>query len=317
MKSIELFFSYSHKDEELRDELLKHLSLLKRERVIAGWHDREISAGQEWDEAIRSHLDSADIILLLISSDFMASDFCYNIEVKRAMKRHEAGEARVIPVILRPVDWKRAPFGKLAALPKDGKPVTSWSNPDEAFLNIAEGIRNAVEDLLRPQRDLLKDRVARLFSNIDYPPGYPKANYEELVVDPHFLAVLGDPQEPAEEKAHFCLERFKQRYLAMRPRYEKWFLAQVIAQTRQADIDLYMRTYKSERDRLNNLSDNEYQAFWTAIAEQVTGPEPSSSRRLLLLTSLDFKSFRSDLLQEQAGQMLREAEELRKKFWER
>jgi hypothetical protein len=87
---------------------------------------------------------------------------------------------------------------------------------------------------------------------------------------------VGDPQEPAEEKAHFCLEQFKQRYLAMRPRYEK-FLAQVIAQTRQADIDLYMRTYKSERDRLNNQSDKEYEAFWMAIAEQVTGPEPSSA----------------------------------------
>ena len=103
----------------------------------------------------------------------------------------------------------------------------------------------------------------------------------------------------------------------MRPRYEKWFHAQVNARTRQADIDLYMRTYNSERDRLDNLLDKEYQAFWTAISEQVSGPEPSSSRRLLLLTSLDFKSFRRDLLQEQASQMLREAEELRKKFWER
>jgi hypothetical protein len=182
-------------------------------------------------------------------------------------------------------------------------------------LNIAEGVRKAVEDLLRPQRDLLKDQVARLFSKIEYPPGYPKANYEELVVDPYFMAVLGDPWKPAEEKANFCLEQFKQRYLAMRPRYEGWFHAQVNEQTRQADVHLYMRTYSCERDRLENLLDAEYQTFWTAIAEQVAGTEPSSSRRLLIRTSMDFKLFRSKLGQEETNQMLHESNELIKKIW--
>ena len=146
-KAIEVFFSYSHKDEELRNELKKHLSILKRQGVITGWHDRRIGAGKEWEGEIDAHLNTAYIILLLISSDFLASDYCYDVEMKRAMERHEAGEARVIPIILRSCDWRGAPFGKLQALPKDTKPVTSWTNQDEAFTDVARGIRAAVEDL--------------------------------------------------------------------------------------------------------------------------------------------------------------------------
>jgi len=146
--AIEVFFSYAHKDEELRDELEKHLAILKRQGVIAGWHDRKIGPGREWQGQIDAHLNSAGIILLLVSSDFLASDYCYDNEMKRAMERHEAGEARVIPVILRPVDWKGAPFAKLQALPKDAKAVTTWPNRDEAFANVAQGIRAAVEELI-------------------------------------------------------------------------------------------------------------------------------------------------------------------------
>ena len=146
-KPIEIFYSYSHRDEELRDELEKHLSILKRKGVIQGWHDRRIGAGKEWEGEINTHLNTADVILLLISADFLASDYCYDVEMRRAMERHEAGEACVIPVILRPVDWKGAPFGKLQALPMDAVPVTEWPNRDKAFLNVAKGIRAAVRDL--------------------------------------------------------------------------------------------------------------------------------------------------------------------------
>jgi hypothetical protein len=118
---------------------------MKRQGAIRDWHDREITAGEEWDKAIDEHLESAHIILLLISADFLASDFRYDVVMKRAMERHKAGEASVIPIILREVDWRGAPFGKLQALPKDAKPVTSWSNIDEAFTDIAKGIRRAVE----------------------------------------------------------------------------------------------------------------------------------------------------------------------------
>lgn len=146
-QKIEVFFSYSHRDEELRDEMAKHLSILKRQGVIAEWYDRDIGAGSEWAKEIDEHLNSAQVILLLISPDFMASDYCFDVELQRAMERHESGEACVIPVILRPVDWSGAPFGKLQACPKNAKPVTSWTNRDEAFLSVAQAIRKAVERL--------------------------------------------------------------------------------------------------------------------------------------------------------------------------
>lgn len=144
---IEVFFSYAHEDENLRDELAKHLKLLERQKVITAWYDRQISAGTEWKGQINEHLETAQVILLLISADFLDSDYCYDIELKRAMERHDSNKARVIPVILREVDWKGALFGKLKPLPENAKPVTSWSNRDEAFTNIAKGIRTAVGEL--------------------------------------------------------------------------------------------------------------------------------------------------------------------------
>ncbi|NMF61703.1 hypothetical protein DP113_22585 [Brasilonema octagenarum UFV-E1] len=144
---IEVFISYSHKERRLRGILDDHLSNLKQQGIINAWYDGDIEAGAEWDAQIKTHLESAHVILLLISSSFMASKFCYEKEMLEAMRRHEAEEARVIPIILRPVDWKGAPFSKLQALPKDGKPITRWSNKDDAFLDVVQGIRRAVESL--------------------------------------------------------------------------------------------------------------------------------------------------------------------------
>ena len=156
MEPVELFFSYSHKDEKLRDKLEPHLAMLKRDKVIKAWHDRKISAGTEWAQAIDDNLNSAGIILLLISADFLASDYCYDVEMQRAMERHEAGEARVIPIILKPVDWNGAAFGKLQAFPTNAKAVTLWSNRDQAFTNIAQGIRQAAIEMAA----VLHDRPA-------------------------------------------------------------------------------------------------------------------------------------------------------------
>ncbi len=115
------FYSYAHEDEELRDELEKHLSLLQRQGLITTWHDRCIAPGTDWVHEIDAHLEAASIILLLIIPDFLASDYCYDVEVQRALERHTCGEARVIPIIVRPVDWHSAPFGHLQCLPRDGK----------------------------------------------------------------------------------------------------------------------------------------------------------------------------------------------------
>ena len=144
---IEVFCAYSHRDDNLREQLENHLSSLRQRRIIEIWHDQRIGAGGEWEGEIHEHLNTAHIILLLISSDFLASNYCYNIEMSRAMERHEVKEARVIPIILRPVDWEDEPLSKLQALPRGGKPVTQWENQDEAFTNIARGIKKAVEDL--------------------------------------------------------------------------------------------------------------------------------------------------------------------------
>lgn len=150
--SLEIFYSYAHKDEDLREDLETHLSLLKRQKLITGWHDHKIGAGKEFKGEIDTHLNTAHIVLLLVSPAFMASDYCFDKEMMRAMERHETGDARVIPIILRPVDWHEAPFAKLKALPKDGKPVTMWSNHDEAFLDVAKGIRGVVEELTKNPR---------------------------------------------------------------------------------------------------------------------------------------------------------------------
>jgi ABC-type sugar transport system substrate-binding protein len=145
---INIFFSYSHEDEILRNELAKHLSLLVTQGTIKAWHDGKISAGTVWDAEIKKNLNAADIILLLVSADFLASDYIGKVELKQAMKRHEAGKVRVIPVILRPVDdWESAPFGNLQALPEGGKAVTTWSNHDEAFADIVRGIRKVIEEI--------------------------------------------------------------------------------------------------------------------------------------------------------------------------
>ena len=139
-----LFFSYAHEDEALRDELAKHLAVLQRQGHIEMWHDRRITAGQPLDRAIRLELDQADVVLFLVSSDFLDSDYCNEVEVARAMARQARGEATVIPVILRPCDWRDAPFGHLLAAPKDGKPVRTWPSQDEAFLDVVRAIRAAL-----------------------------------------------------------------------------------------------------------------------------------------------------------------------------
>jgi internalin A len=139
-----VFVSYSHKDESLRDELETQLKILQRLGVISIWHDRRILPGTDWAAEIDMRIERAKIILLLISADFIASDYCWGIEMTRAMERHDAGEATVVPVMLRECEWDGAPFEKLHGLPKDMKAVTSFDNRDAAWKAIAAGIRKIV-----------------------------------------------------------------------------------------------------------------------------------------------------------------------------
>lgn len=142
-----VFFSYSHKDETLRNELETHLKLLQRQGIISTWHDRKILPGTEWDNEIDRRLERAGIILLLVSADFIASQYCWEKEVKRALERHNAKEAIVIPIILRSCNWQSAPFAKIQGLPKGMKPVKSWHNRDDAWTNVAIGISEIAQKL--------------------------------------------------------------------------------------------------------------------------------------------------------------------------
>ncbi len=151
-KALRLFYAYAHKDERLRDKLEIALALLRRQGLIQEWHDRKIGAGQEWREEIDAQLEAADIILLLISPDFIASDYCYSIEMKRALARHLEGAARVVPIIVRTVNWQTTELGKLQALPKDGKPVDRWTVKDAAWANVEEGIRSVIQGFRQQQR---------------------------------------------------------------------------------------------------------------------------------------------------------------------
>ncbi len=143
--TVSIFFSYAHRDKWLRDRLEDHLSNLKYRGLITTWYDREISAGQEWAQQIDIYLNKAQIILLLISAHFMASEYCYSIEMKRALERHERREADVIPILLRPVLFTDAPFAKLQMLPTNGKPVIRWRDRDSAFVDIAYGIERIAQ----------------------------------------------------------------------------------------------------------------------------------------------------------------------------
>ena len=151
-----IFFSYSHKDESLREQLNTHLSILIRNELIDEWHDRKITAGQNWQSEIDNHLYNSDIVVLLISPDFVASDYCFGNELSKAIELHEANKAIVIPIIVRPVNWNDAPFSKIQALPKDAKAVTTWANIDEAWMNVSEGIQKAIAGIAK-----LKERRHR------------------------------------------------------------------------------------------------------------------------------------------------------------
>ena len=143
-----VFIAYAREDAELHKRLCQHLRILERAKVIRLWHDQCISPGAEWASEIGHALQEAQLILLLGSADFIAYEYCYGVEVKEAMRRHEAGSAKVIPVILRAVRWTEAPFGKLQALPRNARPVTSWPDVDMAFQDVVDGVAAEAEKLI-------------------------------------------------------------------------------------------------------------------------------------------------------------------------
>src|SRR5436305_1402996 len=168
---IELFYSYAQPDEKLRVELETHLSPLVRQYQIMPWHQQKVIPGSDRLQEIDTHLDTAQIILLLVSPDFLASDY-YSAEMQHALKRHTDRRARVIPILLRPADWQRTPFAGLELLPGNREPVTSWSNQDKAWQDVVQGIRSAIEELFefpaaQSEEKSLEQRQISLASSVN------------------------------------------------------------------------------------------------------------------------------------------------------
>jgi replicative DNA helicase len=172
--AVRIFYSYSHKDEQFREALETHLAILKRQDIAIDWHDRKIIPGQEWASEIDAHLNESDVIILLISADFIASNYCYGKEMDLALSKHESGSAFVLPIIVRPVDWMTAPFAKLQALPRNGKPVTTWTNQDEAWLDIAKGVRKTIDHILKNK---MENSAPPIFEDNLLFPGLPTGFY--------------------------------------------------------------------------------------------------------------------------------------------
>lgn len=147
-QKLNIFLSYAHEDEAMKTQLEKNLIMLKRSDKINVWQDREILPGMEWDDSIAQELAAAHIILLMISVDFNNSQYIWDKELKIAMERHEKNEARVIPIILRTCEWSEMPYAKLQALPTGARPITSFTNADEAYTDVAKGIRMVVDYML-------------------------------------------------------------------------------------------------------------------------------------------------------------------------
>ncbi|MDF1612615.1 toll/interleukin-1 receptor domain-containing protein [Stygiobacter electus] len=156
--AVSVFISYSHKDEVHRIQLENHLSLLKREKIIETWHDRKILASMDFKNEIDSHLESSTIILFLISSDFIASDYCYEIEMQKAIQQHKANVSLIIPIVLRPCDWQSLEISKFQGLPKDVKPITTWDNIDEAWLDVVKGLRLLIKEFVNNKAETTSEK---------------------------------------------------------------------------------------------------------------------------------------------------------------
>jgi hypothetical protein len=177
-RPLRLFYSYAHEDEELRDELEKRLSTLRANEAIEEWHDRRILAGESWGDEIDAALDRADIILLLLSPDFLGSTYIRDVEVQRALTRHQRQEAVVVPIVLRPVPLGDTPFRGLQALPKDARPITLWENADQAFLDVYEGLAAIVAARAEAAAAPAPEAAAPA-----QPSAEPTAEYADLAVE--------------------------------------------------------------------------------------------------------------------------------------
>jgi hypothetical protein len=212
---IEVFYAYAPEDEVWVKELEKHLSSLQRLGLISTWHPRLIVAGEDWQHVIDIHFQRASLILLLISPDFLSSDYCYGKEMEQALKREREKGVCVIPILLRPVDWRHAPFAHLRPLPPDATFLTEWANIDRAFAEVTDGIRHAIENL---------SSLAASLTRTDYPSiwnvPFPRNLFQEHALGSQhvdFARTLSGQGELYRAQGKYAqAEQFYQRALAIR-----------------------------------------------------------------------------------------------------
>ena len=178
------FISYSHHDEHYLERLKIHLTPMRREKRITDWADKDIYAGSDLDSSISDELENSDLFIALISPDYLASNYCYEKEFDKAMAMQEAGRITIVPIILQPCEWKITPFGKMKALPKDGKAVSEWTNENNAYLDIANEMRrlldlNFRENIQMETKRSGKDQVVRNYRVKKYFSEVDSFNFKE------------------------------------------------------------------------------------------------------------------------------------------
>ena len=154
---LSLFLSYAHADESIAEALRRHLSPLRHEGVVEAWYDRDLGPGDRWDDEISARLEAADIVIALLSADFVASEYAYGRELRRALELHQLGRLVLVPVIGRACYWQSLPIGSLQALPDGGRPITSWDDRDSAYVTVVRGIEAAARARLAGGSSLVDD----------------------------------------------------------------------------------------------------------------------------------------------------------------
>jgi len=151
------FISYSHRDTQYLERLKVHLAQARRDSLISEWNDQEIKAGDNLDNHISEALLTSELFLALVSPDYIASNYCFEKEFQKAIKMQEEGKLTIVPIIVEPCEWQKTPFGKLKAIPKDGKPISEYTNQNNAFLNVVDELRRLLE--VKPMVSLVADNI--------------------------------------------------------------------------------------------------------------------------------------------------------------
>lgn len=272
---IEVFISYSKFDVESLRQLVAHLANLEREKLIDLWHDRELTAGEEWNEEINERLNSCGIILLLVSHHFLSSKFCVNVELPRVLERQDADGAIVIPILLSACEWEKAAFSKFQLLPSTRMPIASWEVRDEAFLDVVQGIRKAVEKLrARPEAPVSDPTAVKALGKSRLRP---------------LLPYLCDRSEQEGELASHL--RRHQQQKNTRPllcvihgdEYEchGWFLERLLHKSLPKFLDLELRQMSVREHPLSQLPrTNNLQAFWVMLGNALLGDSSATEEEI-------------------------------------